>query len=141
VVATAQSDSGRGIIPQVSDHYKTLPSFYDFNQMPVEQISRGIQRRFIMGTQSSMIRWDLKAGVVLPVHFHVNEQVTRVEKGELMIYSQGQEYNVKAGQVMIFPPNVPHEFVALKDAVVIEVHAPARQDFINGEFDKMMNNH
>src|SRR5437870_5791447 len=67
---------GRGIIPIVSDHYKTMPSFYDFDQMPVEQITSTIGRRFVMGTQSMITRWDLKAGTKLPLHFHVNEQIT-----------------------------------------------------------------
>jgi len=129
---------GRGIIPIVSNHYKTKPSFYDFDRMPIEHITSTIGRRFIMGTQSMMTRWDLKAGTKLPLHFHLNEQITRVADGELAIYSQGQKYVVKAGQVMIFPPNVPHEFVAVKDTVVIEQHTPPRQDFINGDFEKMV---
>lgn len=128
----------RGIIPIVSAHYKTMPSFYDFDRMPIEHITSTIGRRFIMGTQSMMTRWDLKAGTKLSLHFHLNEQITRVEKGELEVYSQGQRYVVKADQVMIFPPNVPHEFIALKDTVIIEQHTPPRQDFINGDFDKIV---
>lgn len=128
---------GRGIIPAVSDHYKTQPSFYDFDQMPVQQITKNIGRRFIMGTESIMIRWDLKAGTKLPVHFHVQEQVTRVEQGAMEAYSQGQKYVMTPGQVMVFPPNVPHEFVALKNTVFIEQQTPARQDFINGDFEKL----
>lgn len=128
---------GRGIIPIVSDHYKTKPSFYDFDNMPMEHITNKIGRRFIMGTQSTLTRWDLKAGTKLPVHFHPNEQITRVEKGLLEVYSQGEKYIVKAGQVMIFPPNVPHEFIAVTDTVIYEQHTPPRQDFINGDFYKV----
>lgn len=127
---------GRGIIPIVSDHYKTKPSFYDFDNMPVEHITNKIGRRFIMGTQSMMTRWDLKAGTKLPLHFHSNEQITRVEKGLLEVYSQGEKYIVRAGQVMVFPPNVPHEFIAVTDTVIYEQHTPPRQDFINGDFYK-----
>lgn len=126
----------RGIIAVVSNHYKTMPSFYDVDRMPVEHITRSVDRRFIMGGQSSLIRWDIKAGTRLPTHFHVNEQITRVEKGELEVYSQGRKYVVKAGQVMVFPPNVPHEFITVSDTTIFEQHTPARQDFINGDFDK-----
>jgi quercetin dioxygenase-like cupin family protein len=126
----------RGIIPIVSQHYKTMPSFYDFDRMPAEQLTSKIKRRFILGTESSLLRWDLKAGTKLSVHFHVNEQITRVEKGILEVYSQGQKFVVNPGQVMVFPPNVPHEFIAVTDTVIYEQHTPARQDFINGEFDK-----
>lgn len=128
---------GRGVVPSVSDHYKAMPSLYDFNQMPVEQITESIGRQFIIGTQTIMIRWELKAGALLPLHFHANEQITSVEKGSLEVYSQGRRYVVKPGQTMVFPPNVPHEFIALEDVVIVEVQTPARQDYINGEFDKM----
>jgi quercetin dioxygenase-like cupin family protein len=136
-VANSVPAPDRGVIPGVSNHYQATPAFYDFDRMPAEQITTDVTRRFIMGTQMSMVRWDLKAGTKLPLHFHVNEQITRVESGQLEVYSQGKKYNVEAGQVMIFPPNVPHEFVAAKDTIIIEEHAPARQDFINGDFEKM----
>lgn len=132
------SSPDRGIIPIVSEHYKTKPSFYDFDNLPAEKISDSISRRFIMGTESSVVRWDLKAGTKLPVHFHLNEQVTRVDKGELEVYSQGEKYVMTPGQVMVFPPNVPHEFVAVKDTIIYELHTPQRQDFINGDFEKML---
>lgn len=128
----------RGVIQKVSDHLKTLPSFYNLDSMPIDHITNQIDRRFIMGSQSSLIRWDLKAGTKLPVHFHQNEQITIVEKGILEIYSQGRKYTVKPGQVMVFPPNVPHEFVAVTDTVIFEQHTPARQDFINGDFEKWL---
>ncbi len=127
---------GRGIIPAVSDHYKSQASFYNFDRLPVEQITKNIGRRFIMGAESVMIRWDLKAGTKLPVHFHMQEQVTRLEQGEMEVYSQGVKYVMTPGQVMIFPRNVPHEFVAVKDTIFIENQTPARQDFINGDFEK-----
>ena len=128
--------SGAGIIPAISGHYKTLPSFYDFDKMPAEHITSSIDRRFIMGTQSTVIRWDVKAGTKLPLHFHINEQITYVMKGVLEASSQGEKYILKAGQIMVFPPNVPHEFVAIKDTIIVEFNTPARQDFINGDFEK-----
>lgn len=128
----------RGKIPAVSNHYQTKPVFYDFENMPAEHFGANIQRRFVMGSQSMMTRWEIKAGVKLPLHFHPNEQITRVEKGELHVISQGDEYFVKPGQVMIFPANVPHEFVGVKDTSFVEYHTPVRQDFVNGEFESSL---
>ena len=123
---------GRGIIPAVSDHYKAQPVFYDFDNLPAEHVTKTIARRFVMGAQGMMMRWDLKTGTKLPLHFHPNEQITRVESGLLEVYSQGNKYVMKAGQVMVFPANVPHEFMAVKDTVLIEMHTPPRQDFVSG---------
>lgn len=125
-----------GIIPAVSDHLQIKPVFVQFDQIAPEKITPGISRRFIMGTQSSLVRWDLKAGTTTPLHFHINEQITRVESGDMLINSQGTQYHLHPGDVMIFPPNVPHEFITLKDTVVYEYHTPGRQDFINGDFAK-----
>lgn len=125
-----------GKIPAVSNHYQAKPVLYDFENMPAEHFGENIQRRFVMGSQSMMTRWEIKAGVKLALHFHPNEQITRVEKGELHVISQGDEYYVKPGQVMVFPANVPHEFVGVKDTNFVEYHTPVRQDFVNGEFEK-----
>ena len=129
---------GRGMIPVVSEHYKTKPSIYDFNRMPTRKITPLVNRRFVIGTESSLTQWTLKAGAKLPLHFHINEQITIVEKGELEVYSQGQKYILKSGEVMVFPPNVPHEFIALKNTVIYGLSTPLREDFINGAFDKKL---
>jgi quercetin dioxygenase-like cupin family protein len=35
---------------------------------------------------------------------------------------------------MVFPPNVPHEFVAVEDSVFLDIQTPARQDFLAPDF-------
>ncbi len=127
-----------GVIPAVSNHYQAKPVFYDFDNMPAEHFGANIQRRFVMGSQSTMTRWDIKAGTKLPLHFHPNEQITRVEKGQLEVHSQGNKYVVKPGQVMVFPANVPHEFIGVNDTSFVEFHTPGRQDFVNGEFERVI---
>ena len=44
------------------------------------------------------------------VHHHANEQITWITQGEAEVYSQGKKYVMHAGDIMIIPPNVPHEF-------------------------------
>lgn len=131
--------SGLGIIPALSDHYSIKPVHYDFNAMPVDQKTNNIGLRFVMGTKTTLIKWHLKkTGTKLPLHFHPNEQINFVEQGKIEVFSQGQKYVLAKGQVMIFPPNVPHEFVALEDnTIMVDIQTPARQEFVNGEFDKI----
>ena len=45
--------------------------------------------------------------------------------------SQGKEFIVKAGDVLIIPPNVPHEFYALEDTIDIEFFTHVREDWLN----------
>ncbi len=123
---------GRGEMPEIAQHYQARPSFYDFENMPAEEVAPGVKRRFIMGAQAMIVRWDLAKNTVLPTHFHPNEQISRVEKGVIVAYSKERKYVLTPGQYMIFPANVPHEFVAQEEASLIEVFAPLRQDFLSG---------
>ena len=53
------------------------------------------------------------------LHFHPNEQITWITKGSVKVLSQGKEFIVKAGGVLIIPPNVPHEFFALEIPLIL----------------------
>lgn len=132
--ATADTGPQLGMIPSVSNHYKTAPSFYDFNDIQIEQLTDKIGMRFFNGTQTTVIQWKLKKGAKLPIHFHINEQVTRVDDGVLEVFSQGKRYELTQGQILVFPPNVPHEFFALKNTTVYEIQTPTRQDYIAPDF-------
>jgi len=121
----------KGIIPNISAHYNALPICYSFENMPEEKLSELISRQYIYAAQSMLVKWTLKKGAVVPLHFHENEQITWITKGSVKVFSQGKEFIIKAGEVIVFPPFVPHEFVALEDTIDIDVFAPVRQDWIN----------
>jgi quercetin dioxygenase-like cupin family protein len=116
---------------EISKHYSALPNLYSFDGMPKEKIADKIFRQYVMGSQSMLVKWTLKKGAVIPLHFHPNEQITWITQGSVKVLSQGKEFIVKAGDVLIIPPNVPHEFIVLEDTVDIDFFAPARQDWLN----------
>lgn len=120
-----------GIIPHISDHYKALPIFYQFENMPIEIVSDKISRQYIYSGQSMLVKWILKKGAHIPLHHHVNEQITWITEGSVKILSQGQEFIVKAGEVIVFPAHVPHEFFCLEDTIDIDFFTPVREDWIN----------
>lgn len=74
----------------------------------------------------------MKKGAVVPVHSHPNEQITWFLTGAADVYSQGQKFTMRAGDIMIIPPNVPHEFHFTEDTIDIDIFAPQRQDWIDG---------
>lgn len=119
-----------GIIPHIFDHYKTLPTFYEFENMPVEVLNNKISRQYIYSGQSMLVKWYFKKGAHVPLHHHVNEQITWITKGSCRVYSQGKEFIVAAGEVIIFPPHVPHEFFALEETIDIDFFTPVREDWI-----------
>jgi quercetin dioxygenase-like cupin family protein len=118
---------------EVSMHYTALPNQYDFDNALKEKISDKITRQYVMGSNSMLVKWTLKKGAVISLHFHANEQVTWITQGSVKVSSQGKEFIVKAGGVLIIPPYVPHEFYALEDTIDIDFFTPVRADWLSGE--------
>jgi quercetin dioxygenase-like cupin family protein len=40
---------------------------------------------------------------------------------------------VRAGEILLVPPNVPHAIVALEDSTCVDFFAPVREDWLRGE--------
>jgi quercetin dioxygenase-like cupin family protein len=105
---------------------------YQLDAQPVEQVSELLQRQYLCGNNVTFVKWIAKKGAVVPLHHHVNEQVTWITEGAAEAYSQGRKYTLRAGDIMIIPPNVPHEFVFVEDTINIDIFAPGRQDWLDG---------
>ncbi len=84
-----------------------------------------------MGSSTMLVKWILKKGAEVPLHYHPHEQITWITQGSCRVLSQGKSFIIKAGQSIIFPPYVPHEFVALEDTIDIDFFAPVRGDWFN----------
>ena len=102
-----------------------------WSDVPNEQISETVARRFITGDSLTVGRFELKQGGIVPSHAHVNEQISMVMSGVLLFRIDGRETVVKAGEMMQIPPNVAHEVEVIEDAVAIDVFSPVRQDWID----------
>jgi quercetin dioxygenase-like cupin family protein len=101
------------------------------NDLPAEALAPGITRQVVHGTQSTFSRWELAAGTSVPLHHHVNEQITWIISGRAEVHSGGQTYELAAGDLMVFAPNVEHAFIIIEDTVAVDLFAPARQDWID----------
>lgn len=123
---------GRGIIPTVSEHTAALPVLYELDRQPIEQISDLVQRQYLSGVQSTFVKWTVKAGGVFPLHHHSNEQITWIVSGRCEVFSQGRQFTMTAGSILVIPPNVPHEFHCPVDTIDIDFFAPGRQDWADG---------
>lgn len=123
----------RGELPGISPYRHTVPDLYSFENIPVEQIAPGMSRQVIYGSQTTLARWVFAKDTVVHLHNHVSEQVTWIVSGSVEVFSQGKRYVVRAGEVIVIPPNVPHEFHTLEDNTVdVDFFTPARQDWMDG---------
>ena len=125
-------DKGHGVLSPVSGHTAILPTLYQLDAQPIEQISPLVQRQYLSGTQSTFVKWTVKKGGKFPLHHHASEQITWITEGRCEVYSQGKKFVMTAGTVLVIPPNTPHEFVCTEDTIDIDFFAPQRQDWLDG---------
>jgi quercetin dioxygenase-like cupin family protein len=106
--------------------------------MPREVISSMIERRLVTGSRLMVAHVYIKKDGVVPLHSHDNEQVTYILEGALRLWvgadgSPDQRvHDVRAGEVLVIPPNLPHRAVALEDTLDVDVFCPPRQDWLDG---------
>lgn len=78
-------------------------------------------------------RLHLARGAVVPAHKHLAEQITMVLSGAIEFTIAGSKTTVRAGEVLIIPPNVVHSAVALEETDDIDCFSPLRLDWLTGD--------
>ncbi len=93
-----------------------------------------VHRRYIYGKNAMVAQIWLSKGARVAEHVHEAEQITQVFEGALRLVfrTTGETHDLRAGQVIVIPPNVPHEAVALEDTYESDTFSPRRDDWING---------
>jgi quercetin dioxygenase-like cupin family protein len=101
-------------------------------KIPTERLNPLLDRQFVFGEKGMLARLVLRAGCVVPLHSHENEQITYILEGALKFCLEGKDIIVRAGEILIIPANVPHSAEALEDTVDLDLFCPPRADWING---------
>jgi quercetin dioxygenase-like cupin family protein len=123
---------GQGLVPEISPHMAAKAQLFHLDAQPMEELNELLSRQYLEGTNSTFVKWTAKKGGVVPLHHHSNEQITWITEGRAEVHSQGLRYLMNGGDIMIIPPNVPHEFRFLEDTIDIDIFAPGRQDWLDG---------
>jgi unsaturated pyranuronate lyase len=108
---------------------------YRWDDLPREELSQGIARRFITGDSMMIAHVYLEKGAIVPKHSHHNEQITYILEGTLRLIlgdDEAQVVDVAAGEVLHIPAHLPHSAVALEDTLDVDVFSPPRQDWLDG---------
>ncbi|PWN58611.1 L-dopachrome tautomerase-related protein [Chryseobacterium viscerum] len=105
----------------------------DFNKGTWEQVGKGLQRKWVSGSESTFAFWKMDKGAHVSPHNHPNEQVTYINKGSVKVLMNDKEYIVKAGGVLVIPAGVTHEFFCLEEGTEdLDFFTPVRKDWIDG---------
>src|SRR6184192_186097 len=110
-------------------------TFYRWDEMPKEKVSAMLDRRLVTGDRIMLAHIYLKKGAVVPRHQHENEQITYVLDGALRFRlgeDGAQQVDVRSGEVLTIPPNLPHTAEALEDTLDVDIFDPPRQDWLTG---------
>ena len=102
-----------------------------WQDVELEKLNPLLDRQLVVGKDLMVARVLLKKGCVVPLHSHVNEQITYILEGALKFWIDGREIVVHAGEVLCISSNMPHRAEALEDTVDLDIFNPPRKDWIN----------
>ena len=116
--------------------HKASVRTFRWDEMEKESVTDGIERRIITGERMMLTHIYLKRGAVVPRHSHDNEQLTYILEGTLRFWigdgeTESEVVDVRAGEVLHIPSNVPHMAEALEDTLDVDIFSPPRQDWLD----------
>jgi quercetin dioxygenase-like cupin family protein len=104
-----------------------------WTEIPAEQMNESVTRQVIHTDTMTVARLVLREGAVVPRHSHPNEQISNVESGLLRFVFDHGEVEVRAGESMQIPGNVPHAVHAIENSVALDLFSPVREDWLRGD--------
>jgi len=113
--------------------YRVVMKLYNWDGMPEEQMNALLGRKVIHGAHITVAKLRLAKGAVVPMHSHVNEQISMVERGRMRFVIAGEERILSPGETVQIPPHAPHTVEALEDSVATDLFSPIREDWIRGD--------
>lgn len=116
---------------QASASQKAEVKHTRWSDIPTEVLNPLLERQIIVGDQIMVSRLLLRKNCVVPLHSHVNEQVSYIQEGALKFTIDNREIVVRGGEFLCIPPNVPHAAIALEDTWAVDTFTPPREDWIN----------
>jgi quercetin dioxygenase-like cupin family protein len=113
--------------------YRFVMKYHNWNAIPEEQMNALVGRKVIHGQNITVARLRLAKGAIVPLHSHVNEQISMLESGRMRFVIDGEEKILHAGESLQIPPHAPHMVEALEDSVAVDLFSPIREDWIRGD--------
>lgn len=93
------------------------------------ELARGITGYYAHGDSMTFGYVELKKGSFVPLHQHIQEQITYILEGELDMVIDGKQCLLTPGMYHVIPSNIIHSAIARIDCKVIDVFNPVRQDY------------
>jgi quercetin dioxygenase-like cupin family protein len=95
-----------------------------FDDMEARNPAPGIDGRSLFADTVRLISIKIEKGSKSNHHNHADEQIVIVNSGLVKAQVRDKEYTMKAGDMIVIPSWVPHQFEALEASEWMEVHGP-----------------
>ena len=95
------------------------------------EVSEGIKRKTLVhGSKTMLTEFLLEGGNTLPMHKHPEEQTGYLVSGNIILTIDGEDYDMKPGDVWSIKGNQDHGAEIKEDSVAVEVFSPVREDYL-----------
>lgn len=102
---------------------------YKLSEIKSREIIPGYHGKLIHARNLSLAFWEVEEGAEVPMHSHINEQVMQVLEGQFH-FTVGDVSRVYGpGELVVIPPEVPHEGKALTPCKLMDVFSPVRDEY------------
>jgi len=92
-------------------------------------LAPGITGHYAHGSHMTFGYVELEAGSSVPLHQHVQEQVTYIIEGELDMVIGGKACLLTPGMYYVIPSNTLHSAIARTACKLIDAFSPVREDY------------
>ncbi|HSU28004.1 MAG TPA: cupin domain-containing protein [Chitinophagaceae bacterium] len=101
----------------------------DIKKIKPKLLAEGITGYYVHGDAMTVGYVELLEGSSIPMHQHVQEQITYIIEGQLDMIIDGKECILKSGYYHVIPANTPHSAIARTFCKVIDAFSPVREDY------------
>jgi len=104
----------------------------DWEALEWTTLRKGVERKAFSGAGSTLALHRLWPGHELSPHAHPHEQVVYILAGEVDFHVGDEVVRLKAGGLLVVPPNVTHyaEIVGTEPVLNLDVFTPARPEVV-----------
>lgn len=106
-------------------------AFISASDVEWETLGGGVERK-ILGYDDKlmMVLVRFAKGAVGSLHHHMHRQVSYVESGRFEVSINNDTKILQQGDCFFVPPDLVHGVVALEPGCLVDIFAPAREDFV-----------
>jgi len=106
----------------------------NWDEIHTEEVNPSMLRKIVSGEKLMIAKMKFKDGFLVPLHYHVHEQVTQLVSGQMRFWfgeNKEQVMDLFPGDVVVIPSNLPHEALMIGDVEEIDTWSPPRRDWLD----------